>query len=78
MDFLACQTQLRLNGELIRELVASISQEQAIRRPSRMTGRFWKWLTICTTKSAKISGSGSITFCTDPVNRGRPFILEPG
>lgn len=34
MDFLACQTQLRLNGELIRELVASISQEQAIRRPS--------------------------------------------
>ena len=34
MDFGACQIQLRQNGELIRELVASISQEQAIRKPS--------------------------------------------
>ena len=34
MDFAACQTQLRQNGELIRELVAGISQEQAVRKPS--------------------------------------------
>ncbi len=33
MDFAACQMQLRQNGELIRELVAGISQEQATIKP---------------------------------------------
>ena len=34
MDFAACQMQLRQNGELIRELVAGISQEQDKIKPS--------------------------------------------
>jgi hypothetical protein len=34
MDFTACQLQLRQNGELIRELAAGISQEQAVLKPS--------------------------------------------
>ena len=34
MDFAACQAQLRQNGELIRELVASIPEEQAKIKPS--------------------------------------------
>lgn len=34
MDFAACQEQLRQNGELIRELVAGIAQEQAVIKPS--------------------------------------------
>ena len=34
MNFATCQIQLRQNGELIRELVAGISQEQAKLKPS--------------------------------------------
>ena len=34
MDFATCQIQLRQNGELIREVVASISQEQSVRKPA--------------------------------------------
>ena len=34
MDFSACQMQLQQNGELIRQLVVGISQEQAVRKPS--------------------------------------------
>lgn len=34
MDFTACQMQLQQNGELIRELVVGITQQQAVRKPS--------------------------------------------